>query len=122
MIIQKPTYLYERYKEALEIAEQNQDKPFIYIYDNYFTHLSSMKEFLTYQKSLIINYQIYDFASLKEKEELKETKEIIVCIKNWLDVENLLNKIKENTGFKHSETLLEIKEDINSTYYKLSKV
>lgn len=116
-----PTYLYEGYEDVMELAQHYKEKDLIYIYDNYFTHLNSMPEFMTYQKHLIINYQIYDFNLLKQDEELKKEQEVILCIKNWLNTEEILNKVLENTDFNNAEKLLEIKDDINSTYYKLTK-
>lgn len=118
---QKPTYLYERYDEVLQIAKEHHEKPFIYIFDNYFTHLSSMPEFMTYDQSLIINYKNYNFESLKKDTYLNQNDEIIICIKNWLNVDELLKQVQKNTEFKNAKLLLEIKEDIESSYFILSK-
>ncbi|MCI8394195.1 MAG: glycosyltransferase family 39 protein [Bacilli bacterium] len=121
LFTQTPTYLYQNYETVQNLATKHQEKHFIYIFDNYFTHLTSMPEFMTYEKSLIINHQIYDFQRLKQDQELKQQKEIILCIKNWLNTEELLQKVLDNTDFKTAEPLLEIKEDIQSNYYLLKK-
>lgn len=121
MCYQTPTYLYQDYKQVMQLAENNHYKPFIYVYDNYFTHLNSLPEFHTYDKSLIINHNIYDFTLLKEDETLKQEKEIILCIKNWINQEDILEKIQKNTKFKKVEKILYLNSDVESTYYKLSK-
>lgn len=116
----QPTYLYNDYKEALNLAKENATKPFIYIYDNYFTHLNSLPEFATYEKSLIINHNIYDFSLLKKDETLKNQKEVILCIKNWIDKDLMIEKIKTNTHFKNVEQILYLNSDVESTYYRLT--
>lgn len=121
LYIHKPTYLYTDYKNALNLAKENYTKPFIYIYDNYFTHLNSLPEFEIYENTLIINYNIYDFSLLKEDELLKDKKEVILCIKNWINQEEILDKIKKNTSFKKSEQILYLNSDVESTYYRLTK-
>lgn len=120
LLTEKPTYLYEKNEKVLALAEEYQEDSFIYIYDNYFTHLSSLPEFLIYQKTLILNHNIYDFFLLQKDEYLNSQTEVILCIKNWLNTEELLNKVLENTHFTEATLLLSIKEDINADYYKLT--
>lgn len=117
----KPTYLYSDYQHAMNLAKENSNKPFIYIYDNYFTHLNALPEFATYDKSLIINHNIYDFSLLKSDEWLNEQKEVILCIKNWVDQATILDKITKNTNFKKTQQLLHLNSDVESTYYLLTK-
>ncbi|MCI8575365.1 MAG: hypothetical protein HFI09_02740, partial [Bacilli bacterium] len=117
----KPTYLYTDYQYAMNLAKENYTKPFIYVYDNYFTHLNSLPEFATYEKSLILNHNIYDFTLLKKDELLNEQKEVILCIKNWIDQNTVLDKIKKNTDFKNIEQILYLNSDVESTYYRLTK-
>lgn len=116
-----PVYLYKDYKQSMTIAKEYQNDYFIYIYDNYFTHLSSMPEFLTYTKSLIINANIYDFEHLKTMDELQNQKEFILCIKNWMNTDELLEKVLDYSGFTQSELLADIKGDVGSTYYRIKK-
>ena len=92
----------------------------IYIYDNYFTHLNSLPEFLKYEKTLIINHNIYDFTKLQNDEYLNNQNEVILCIKNWLNTEELLNKVLENTHFTKAELLLSLTGEVEANYYKLS--
>jgi len=121
LVTKTPDYLFKDYEKALEIAQENEDKYFIYVFDNYFTHLTSMQEFMTYQKSLIINHNIYDFKTLKNDQELNEQQEIILCIKTWINVEEILEKITQNTDFKNVKLIASLNEEINSNYYKLTK-
>lgn len=116
----EPVYLYKDYKKAMDIATTYKDDHFVYVYDNSFTHLSSLPEFATYKASLIINENNYDF-SLLENDELINSNEFILCIKNWLNVEDILNKVLEGSHYTKYEKLLELKSDVESTYYKIIK-
>ncbi len=117
----KPVYLYEDNKQVISLAKENKRVPFIYVYDNYFTHLSAMEEFSIYEKHLILNNNIYDYSNLKGDEVLKNSSEIIVCIKNWLDRDRVLEKLVNNTDYKHYEEILYLNSDVESTYYRLEK-
>ena len=57
---------------------------------------------------------------MKKDEYLNSQNEVILCIKNWLNTEELLNKVLENTHFTKATLLLSIKDDINADYYKLT--
>lgn len=116
----EPVYLYKDYQKAMDIATIYKDDYFVYVYDNSFTHLSSLPEFATYKASLIINENNYDF-SLLENDELINSNEFILCIKNWLNVEDILNKVLEGSHYTKYEKLLELKSDVESTYYKIIK-
>lgn len=116
----EPVYSYKDYQKAMDIATTYKDDYFVYVYDNSFTHLSSLPEFATYKASLIINENNYDF-SLLENDELINSNEFILCIKNWLNVEDILNKVLEGSHYTKYEKLLELKSDVESTYYKIIK-
>ena len=115
-----PVYLYKDYEKAMELAKENNDKYFVYVFDNYFTHLSSLPEFNTYKASLILNINIHDFELLNNK-ELNESNEFILCIKNWLNKDEILDLVLEKSGYKNYEVLLELNSDVESTYYKITK-
>ena len=115
-----PVYLYKDYEKAMELAKDNSDKYFVYVFDNYFTHLSSLPEFNTYKASLILNKNIHDFELLDNK-ELNESNEFILCIKNWLNKDEILNLVLEKSGYKNYEVLLELNSDVESTYYRITK-
>ena len=115
-----PVYLYKDYEKAMELAKDNSDKYFVYVFDNYFTHLSSLPEFNTYKASLILNKNIHDFELLNNK-ELNESNEFILCIKNWLNKDEILNLVLEKSGYKNYEVLLELNSDVESTYYRITK-
>ena len=115
-----PVYLYKDYEKAMELAKDNSDKYFVYVFDNYFTHLSSLPEFNTYKASLILNKNIHDFELLNNK-ELNESNEFILCIKNWLNKDEVLNLVLEKSGYKNYEVLLELNSDVESTYYRITK-
>lgn len=116
----EPVYLYKDYQKAMNIATTYKDDYFVYVYDNSFTHLSSLPEFATYKASLIINKNNYDF-SLLENDELKNSNEFILCVKNWLDVDDILNRVLTGSHYTKYEKILELKSDVESTYYKIIK-
>ncbi len=116
-----PVYLYQDYGTSLKLALENKTKPFIYVFDNYFTHLSAMPEFATYEKHLILNNNIYDYSLLQNDEVLKNNDEVIVCVKNWLDKDSVIEKILANTEYKNKKEILYLNSDVESTYYLLTK-
>ena len=116
-----PVYLYTDYAKSIELAKDNKTTPFIYVYDNYFTHLSSMPEFNIYEKHLILNNNIYDYSLLKNDEVLKNNDSIIVCVKNWLDKDSVVKKILANTDYNQEKEILYLNSDVESTYYLLTK-
>ena len=120
LINSTPVYLYKDYGKVMELAQENADKYFVYVFDNYFTHLNSMPEFATYKESLILNKNIHDF-KLLDNEKLNNENEFILCIKNWLNKEEILNLVLENSGYNDYEVLLELNSDIESTYYRITK-
>lgn len=115
-----PVYLYKDYEKVMALAKENSDKYFVYVFDNYFTHLSSLPEFNTYKASLILNKNIHDFNILNNK-ELNESNEFILCIKNWLNKDEILNLVLKESGYDNYEILLELNSDVESTYYKITK-
>ena len=116
-----PIYLYTDYAKSIELAKDNKTTPFIYVYDNYFTHLSSMPEFNIYEKHLILNNNIYDYSLLKNDEVLKNKDSIIVCVKNWVDKDSVIKKILANTDYNQEKEILYLNSDVESTYYLLTK-
>lgn len=119
LINETPVYLYKDYKKVIDLANLYQNDYFVYAYDNNFTHLSSLPEFTIYKASLIINVNNYDF-KLLNCDELNNSSEFILCIKKWLNQEEILNKILENTKYNKYEKVLELDNDIESVYYKFS--
>lgn len=120
ILMSAPRYLYKGYKEILQIAKENKETDFIYICDNNFTYLSAMPEFLEYNKSQIININEDSLEDLKNDVELKQNKEIIVSIRKWLNYQEILNKIIENTEFKNYILLKDI-DNRETMIYKLTK-
>ena len=120
LINSTPVYLYKDYDKVMDLAQENADKYFVYVFDNYFTHLNSMPEFATYKESLILNKNIHDF-KLLDNEKLNNENEFILCIKNWLNKEEILNLVLENSGYNDYEVLLELNSDVESTYYRITK-
>lgn len=120
LINNTPVYLYKDYGKVMDLANQNKDKYFVYVYDNYFTHLNSLPEFITYKESMILNKNIHDF-SLLDNDKLNSSNEFILCIKNWLNQEEILNKVLENSNYTNYEKVLELNSDVEATYYKITR-
>ncbi len=120
IICNKPVYLYEDNKKVIDLANNNSDKYLVYVFDNYFTHLSSMPEFTIYKEHLILNNNIHDF-SILNNDKLNNSNEFILCVKNWINQDEVLNKVFDNTDYKNYEVLLNLNSDVEATYYKISK-
>lgn len=105
MIVSKPKFLYEEYKQCLEIAQNNKNKSFVLVYDNAFNHIQSIPEMMIYQKTMIINVNRQEEKYLVEDEQLNSEDSYILCIKTYMDNEKILQTIKENTDFKNFELL-----------------
>lgn len=127
MIVSKPKFLYEDYGEMMKIARENKDKSFVYIYDNFFNHMQSIPEMLTYKRTLIVNEARNDEVSyVISDESLNNEDSYILCIKSYLNNEEILERIKNETDFKNIKTLylsdnesIELKVDNN--LYLVSK-
>jgi len=120
LINNTPVYLYNDYGKVMNLANDNKDKYFVYVFDNYFTHLSSLPEFATYKESIILNHNIHDFDIL-DNEKLNNSDEFILCIKNWLNQEEILDKVLEGSKYKNYEKVLELNSDVEATYYKITR-
>ena len=83
--------------------------------------MTSMPEFLIYNKSLIINMNYDKLDFLRTDEELQSQDQFILTIKKWMNVEDTLNKILEYTGFSNYEILLQQEDDTGSIIYLVSK-
>lgn len=118
MIYSTPRYLYKGYNKNVEIAKQNNETKFIYICDKNFTYISAMPEFLIYNKSLIINYNVDSLEILKDNVELKEQKEFILSIRKWLNYKEILNKVMEHTNFNHY-TILNDSNETQTILYRI---
>ena len=121
MITNEPRYLYRGYNKYLEIANEYKELDFVYVVDNAFTYINSMPEFMTYDKSIIINMNYDKLDFLKEDKELQSQDQFVLSIKKWMNVDECLNKILEYTGFSHYEVLLDQEDDNGSKIYLVSR-
>lgn len=116
LITSTPKFLYKNYNEAIKIAEENKEKSFVYVYDNFFNHMQSIPEMMIYEKTLIINANKNELEYLSKDEELNNENEYILCIKSYMNNEEILEYIKNNTPFKNITTLY-INESSTSDEY-----
>lgn len=117
-----PCYLYRGYDKYLEVAETHKDLNYLYVYDNYFTHLNSVPEMAIYNKTLIIN--LYDEKQknvLSTDETIKESEKLVLSIKKWMDVDETLKEVLTLTGYTKAEVLLDQQDDTQSILYLISK-
>lgn len=121
----KPLFLYEDYKESLDIANSNSEKSFVYVYDNYFNHMQSIPEMMIYSKTLIINKDNDELKYIINDENLKNEDSFILCIKSYFDNDVVINEIINNTEFKNVTTLYKVdrtfSEMILNNLYLVSK-
>ncbi len=120
MVNNEPRYLYKGYNEILNVANKNGNNNFVYISDDSFTYLKSMPEFLTYNKSLIINKNIDSLEILIDNEELTKENEFVLSINKWLNYEDILNKVLEYTHY-NNYVILEDNKEFQTIIYKVFK-
>ena len=125
-IANSPSYLYRGYDKYTEIAEKHKDLNFVYVYDNYFTHLNSLPEMAIYNKTLIINYHDEKQVNvLSGNEELEKGDKFVLSIKKWMineeNPDEILNGVLERTGYTKAELLHSGNDDTQSVIYLVSK-
>ena len=123
-IFSKPKFLYENYENALNIANENSEKSFVYVYDNIFNHMQSVPEMMIYEKTLIINYNKDELKCAYNDDSLNNEGSFILSIKSYMDNEKILEELKNNSDFKNTTLLYEIEnssEVVNNNYYLVSK-
>lgn len=116
IIFSKPKFLYENYQKCLDIAVENKDKSFVYVYDNFFNHMQSVPEMMIYEKNLIINYNQDELKYIENDESLNNEGSFILSIKSYMDNETILNELKNNSDFKDITLLYECNETDSSNY------
>ena len=105
-IFSKPLFLYENYKNILDIAEENKDKSFVYVYDNFFNHMQSVPEMMIYNRTLVINVNNNDeLHCVIDDDSLNSENSYILSIKSYMDNDAILNRIKEESEFKNISLL-----------------
>lgn len=122
LLASSPCYLYRGYNKYLEVAEEYKDLNYLYVYDNYFTHLNSVPEMAIYNKTLIIN--LYDEKQknvLSTDETIKESDKLVLSIKKWMNVEESLEEVLTLTGLTKAEVLLDQEDDTQSILYLLTR-
>ncbi len=125
IVFSSPKFLYEDYKEYIDIAENNKEKSFVYIYDNFFNHMQSLPEMMIYNKTLIVNVNNDELKYVIDDEDLNSQESYILCIKSYMDNEQILNEIKEKTDFDNITELHKVDgsstEMISNNLYLISK-
>lgn len=123
-IFSKPKFLYEEYKECLEIADRNKDKSFIYVYDNMFNHIQSVPEMMIYEKTMIINASRNELQYCINNDELNKENSYILSIKTYMDNDGIIKEILDNTEFNKATKLYtggNSSEIISNNLYLVSK-
>lgn len=121
-IFSSPCYLYRGYNNYLEVANEYKDLNYVYVYDNYFTHLNSVPEMAIYNKTLIIN--LYDEKQknvLSTDEEIQKSEKFILSLKKWMDTDEALKEVLSQTGYEKADVLLDQEDDTQSILYLISK-
>lgn len=114
-IFSKPLFLYENYKNILDIAEENKDKSFVYVYDNFFNHMQSVSEMMIYDRTLVINVNNNDeLHCVIDDDSLNSEDSYILSIKSYMDNDAILNRIKEESDFKNISLLYKAEIGPNS--------
>ncbi len=124
LIFSEPIFLYSDYEKCLEIAEENKDKSFIYVYDNFFNHMQSVPEMMIYEKTLIINMFNDELQYIINDDNLNNEDSFVLCIKNYLDNNFVIDEIKNNTDFKNVKQIYEApnsRYEVGNNLYLVSR-
>ena len=126
IIFSEPKFLYRNYEQMLDIANDNSDKSFVYVYDNFFNHMQSVPEMMIYQKTLIINNSKGELDYLVQDESLKNEDSFVLSIKSYMNQGEILEKIKNETEFKNVKELCVTNKDnssmcVENNLYLISK-
>lgn len=126
LINSKPLFLYTDYQKCLDIANANSDKSFVYVYDNFFNHMQSIPEMMIYKKSLIVNINNdnNELGFVLNNGELSSENSFVLSIKNYMDNDSIIEKIKSETDFKNIEKIYEgpdSKYEVGNNLYLVSK-
>lgn len=123
-VFSEPIFLYKDYQKCLDIAEENRDKSFVYVYDNFFNHMQSVPEMMIYEKTLIINMFNDEMQYIINDENLKNEDSFILSIKNYLDNNSVIKEIKDNTDFENFEKIYsgpDSRYEVGNNLYLVSK-
>lgn len=124
LIFSKPKFLYKNYNNALDIANENSEKSFVYVYDNIFNHMQSVPEMMIYKRTLIVNYNNDELKCAYNDSSLNNENSFILSIKSYMDNEKILDELKNNSDFKNITLLYKIENSsdvVNNNYYLVSK-
>lgn len=125
-IFSAPRFLYTNFSNHLEIAQTHKDKPFVYVYDNFFNHMQTVPEMMIYEETLILNVNRDELSCLVSDEVLENEDSFVLSIKSYLDNDAILNEITSNTDFKDVTVLYEfsssnLRDQVEDNLYLLSK-
>lgn len=123
-VFSEPIFLYKDYQKCLDIAEENKDKSFVYVYDNFFNHMQSVPEMMIYEKTLIINMFNDEMQYIVNDEDLNNEISFVLSIKNYLDNDAVIEEIKDNTDFKNFEKIYtgpDSRYEVGNNLYLVSK-
>lgn len=81
-LVNTPKYLYVSYADYMEVAEKNKDNKLVFVCDTVYNHLRNIKEFMTYEESLILAPE--NLEQLENDEKLKNEDEFILSIQKWI--------------------------------------
>lgn len=126
MIYSEPKFLYKNYKEYIDIAKENKDKSFVYVYDNSFNHMQSVPEMMIYKRTMILNTHNNELKYLLNDESLNEEESYILSIKDYMNSDEIIEKIKNNSKFKNVKLIKQspytsYENEVNNNLYLISK-
>ena len=111
--------MYENYKNILDIAEENNDKSFVYVYDNFFNHMQSVPEMMVYNRTLIINVNNNDeLHCVIDDESLNSEDSYVLSIKAYMDNDAILDRIKDESNFKNVSVLYKAPDGLDANLAK----
>lgn len=103
-LFHQPQFLYHDYKNVLNVASTHQEYSALFFIDNDFTYIKNAPEMLVYKQSKVFNVRNHEIKLLKEDSVLQQSKDFILRIPTYMEVDSLLTQMHE-IGYQVKETI-----------------
>jgi len=114
-------YMYIGYQKYVDIAEKYKEDRFVLVMPTVFSQIQDIPEMKLYKETLMMAPERLE--ELKDFSEWDAEEEVILGIKNWIEMpeEDVLEKVMEYTGFSNAELLHTSQKSARLTLYRLYK-
>lgn len=116
-LTEEPISLNKGYNKYIEIAEKYKEDDLVYVGYTFFNHISSIDEFMRYNKTLLLNDT--ELETLVGDKELEDKNEFILSVNFYMNPEKVVQEVLEKTEYTKYELIFEGVEGIDQKIYKI---